>query len=176
MTWLWETSDIIYCNLHENLSCRIKILNILRYVLLLSFFLTWVAQLFYRPALLIVKIRDLTLRHFILLHVIRFHFSMRLWNENTVRSKRIEVLSTFSSGNIFDVGCLVYSITKFRLPAGYKSKPVHLIVPECTSHGRQVARGTTLCAVATNKCGSSEWNLFCFAILVPRISKWSLDF
>jgi len=106
--------------------------------------------------------RDLTLRHFILLHVIRFHFSVRLWNENTVRSKRIQILVTFSSGIIFDVGCRLYSTTEFRLPAGYKSKPIHLIELECTFHGRQVARGTTLCALATNKCGSSEWNLFCF--------------
>jgi len=34
--------------------------------------------------------RDLALRHSILLHVIRLHFSMRLWNENAVRSKRIK--------------------------------------------------------------------------------------
>ena len=54
-----------------------------------------------------------------MVHAIRFHFSMRLWYENAVRSKRIRLLSTFSSGNIFDVGCRIYSVTEFRLSAGY---------------------------------------------------------
>ena len=120
--------------------------------------------------------RDLTLRHFILLQIILFHFSMLLWNRNTVRSKLIQQIGTLSSGNNSNVGYSVYSTAQFGLPAGYIGKPTHLTDLEGKIHGSQVARATALCAVVPNKCGLSEWNSPPPPILEPRTSKRSLDF
>jgi len=168
MTWLWETSDIIYFILRENLSCRIKILKILRYALLLSFFfLIWVAWLFYRPALLIVKMlsSDIKTLHSATRCSLPFFCAF-------VESKYRPVETNPSTKHLlirklFDLGCRAFYTTEFRLPADYERKPIYLIDLQGTIHGRQVARATALCEVATNKCRSSEWNLFCFAILTP---------
>jgi len=46
----------------------------------------------------------------------------------------------------------------------------------CINLGRQVARKTKFCTVASNICGISAWSLFHVCLLAPKILSWILDF